>query len=348
MADPIAPATSASARSTRGSRGRVRRPTARHRPVERRRHRPEHGDGRGLERRDPRVAPRRIIRCCRQWSTRAASSARPPRSTGHRDCRHRGDQQASLIGQGCVHPGQAKITSAPAGCSTWWSVPSGRPSTRPAPPVRSRSSRGDGVAPPRGASRRSCVGRHERRVAARRPRLIETSAESEEMAARCDTSEGVVYVPALLGLGTPYWDYGARGTLLGITRGTERPPHRARRARRVAQRGADLVDAAEADGGPRTRGPAHRRRHGRQPPLRPGAGNSTQSRSKCRRTRSHHVGRGVPGGPRDGHVASDDDVAATWHPTRVVEPGTVVDRDRWRDACARARSWFPELSSLEF
>jgi hypothetical protein len=52
--------------------------------------------------------------------------------------------------------------------------------------------------------------------------LIATSAESHDVAAMCDDTGGVVYVPALLGLGTPKWDYGARGTLLGITRGTSR------------------------------------------------------------------------------------------------------------------------------
>ena len=61
-----------------------------------------------------------------------------------------------------------------------------------------------------------------------------------------------MYVPALLGLGTPQWDYGARGTLLGLTRGTGRPQVVRAVLEGVAQRGADLVDAAEADGAPRT------------------------------------------------------------------------------------------------
>ena len=48
---------------------------------------------------------------------------------------------------------------------------------------------------------------------------------------RCADTDGVVYVPALLGLGTPQWDYGARGALFGLTRGTEAPPRRPGRAR---------------------------------------------------------------------------------------------------------------------
>ena len=68
--------------------------------------------------------------------------------------------------------------------------------------------------------------------------LIATAEESHAVAGRCETTDGVVYVPALLGLGTPHWDYGARGTLLGLTRGTDRAHVRPRRARRVSPSGA--------------------------------------------------------------------------------------------------------------
>jgi glycerol kinase len=79
--------------------------------------------------------------------------------------------------------------------------------------------------------------------------IIGTAAESHDVASRCADTGGVVYVPALLGLGTPQWDYGARGTLLGITRGTGRPEVVRAVLEGVAQRGADLVAAAEADAG---------------------------------------------------------------------------------------------------
>ncbi len=79
--------------------------------------------------------------------------------------------------------------------------------------------------------------------------VISTSAESHEVAAMCDDTDGVVYVPALLGLGTPKWDYGARGTLLGITRGTGRPHVVRAVLEGVAHRGADLIDAARTDSG---------------------------------------------------------------------------------------------------
>ncbi|HJR23915.1 MAG TPA: hypothetical protein VJ804_00455, partial [Acidimicrobiales bacterium] len=43
-----------------------------------------------------------------------------------------------------------------------------------------------------------------------------------------------------------------------------------------------------------------------------------------------------------------DDIAATWRPRAVVEPGDALDRDRWRRACERASGWIPELSGISF
>jgi glycerol kinase len=52
--------------------------------------------------------------------------------------------------------------------------------------------------------------------------IVGSAAESEAIAATVDSSEGVVFVPALTGLGAPHWDPHARGTILGLTRGTTR------------------------------------------------------------------------------------------------------------------------------
>jgi glycerol kinase len=52
--------------------------------------------------------------------------------------------------------------------------------------------------------------------------IVGSAAETEAVAATVDSAEGVVFVPALTGLGAPYWDPRARGTVLGITRGTTR------------------------------------------------------------------------------------------------------------------------------
>lgn len=51
-------------------------------------------------------------------------------------------------------------------------------------------------------------------------RLIQSAEETESLASACASTEGVYLVPAFVGLGTPYWDSGVRGALLGLTRGT--------------------------------------------------------------------------------------------------------------------------------
>lgn len=53
-------------------------------------------------------------------------------------------------------------------------------------------------------------------------KIIQTSAEIEELAKSVSDSGGVVFVPALTGLGAPYWIPDARGTVFGLTRGTKR------------------------------------------------------------------------------------------------------------------------------
>ncbi|WP_394822065.1 glycerol kinase GlpK [Pendulispora albinea] len=50
--------------------------------------------------------------------------------------------------------------------------------------------------------------------------IIRSAGEVEELARKVGSSDGVAFVPALAGLGAPYWDQGARGTIVGLTRGT--------------------------------------------------------------------------------------------------------------------------------
>ncbi len=53
-------------------------------------------------------------------------------------------------------------------------------------------------------------------------RIIKHAAETEELASKLESNEGVYFVPAFVGLGAPYWDQFARGLIIGITRGTGR------------------------------------------------------------------------------------------------------------------------------
>jgi glycerol kinase len=77
--------------------------------------------------------------------------------------------------------------------------------------------------------------------------LIQSSAEIEPLAASVPDSGGVYFVPAFTGLGTPHWDPYARGTLIGLTRGSTRA-HIARAALEgIAFQVADVLTAMQAD-----------------------------------------------------------------------------------------------------
>ena len=79
--------------------------------------------------------------------------------------------------------------------------------------------------------------------------LIKTAADIEPLARQVESSEGVAFVPALAGLGAPYWDQDARGTITGITRGTT-AAHLARATLEgIAFEVWDLLDAMTKDAG---------------------------------------------------------------------------------------------------
>ena len=83
--------------------------------------------------------------------------------------------------------------------------------------------------------------------------LLSDAAESEEMARSVEGNDDVYFVPAFVGLGAPHWEPEARGTLVGLTRGTE-PEHLARAAlEAMAYSTADVLGAMEADSGLETR-----------------------------------------------------------------------------------------------
>jgi glycerol kinase len=261
-----------------------------------------------------------------------------------------GDQQASLIGQGGVYPGIAKITFGTGGMLDLV-VGAERPRF---------DARGPGGTFPIVASRRGGAitwGLEAIMLSAGTNvewlrddlEVISTAAESDDIAASCSDADGVTYVPALLGLGTPYWDFGARGTLLGLTRGSTRAHVVRAVLEGIAQRGADLVDAAEADSGMRIDA------------LRVDGGMSANATfvqalaDAIRRPvevspmrEATTLGAGFLAGLATGQWSGDDEIAATWHPARVVEPGGSFDRDRWREACRRASGWVPDLSAIDF
>ena len=264
-------------------------------------------------------------------------------------CGLAGDQQASLVGQGVVAPGPAKITFGTGAMLDL--VVEGRPSF---------DVRGDGGTFPivaRQHDGRITWGLEAIMLSAGTNvewlrddlGIIDTAEASHEVAAACESADGVVYVPALLGLGTPRWDYGARGTLLGVTRGTGRPQVVRAVLEGVAHRGADLVEAAETDSG--TAIPTLRVDGGmsRNPTfvqaLADATGRSVEISPVLEATT---LGVGLLAGLALGHWSGWDDLAATWDPDTVVEPAGTLDRDRWARAVERSAEWEPDLSAVQF
>jgi glycerol kinase len=159
-----------------------------------------------------------------------------------------GDQQAALFGQACHRPGMAKNTY---GTGSFVLLNTGAEAPRPADGLLATVAWGleDDVAYALEASifvtgaavqwLRDGLG------------IIERAADTEALAASLDSNDGVYFVPALTGLGSPHWDPYARGMIVGLTRGSGRA-HLARAAlEAIAFQTVDAVRAQEAAAGER-------------------------------------------------------------------------------------------------
>ena len=159
-------------------------------------------------------------------------------------CGSAGDQQSALFGQACFTPGQAKNTYG-TGCFTLLNVGD--------TPVRSRSglvtSVGWQVAGKTVYALEGSVFNAGSTIQWLRDELglIQSAPECDRLAESVPDSGGVVVVPAFTGLGAPYWDMYARGTIVGLTRGSTKA-HIARAVLEcIAYQTADLVRVMNAD-----------------------------------------------------------------------------------------------------
>ena len=262
-----------------------------------------------------------------------------------------GDQQASLVGQSCTRPGLAKATFGTGGMLD---ICLG--DRRPEADVRSEKGCFPIAAWQVGGS--VTWGSEAIMLAAGTAvdwlvddlQVLASAHESEAVAAGCDDTDGVVMVPALLGLGTPQWDFGARGAVFGLTRGSGRS-HLVRAVLEgVAHSGADLLEAIEHDTG-------HSLDH-----LRVDGGMSANGvfvqalADACgrpvevsRELEATTLGAGYLAGLAVGTWGSLDEVASAWKPRAVIEPsGRDPQRERWREAVQRAGGWHPDLSAISF
>lgn len=260
-----------------------------------------------------------------------------------------GDQQASLVGQGCVTPGRTKVTFGTGGildvCGGGDVPTTARRSDHGTYPVAAWS---HGGAITYGAEAIMLAAGTNVEWLRDDLGLIASSEESHEIASTVATAEGAVFVPALLGLGTPQWDYGARGTLLGVTRGTTKAHIVRAVLEGVAHRGADLVDAAAADTGLTI---DHVRVDGGMSmnptftqALADATGRPVEVSPVVEATTN---GAAFLAGLATGVWGDIADADRAWSPARVDEPKAPLDRAAWARALERAAGWIPELSALD-
>jgi glycerol kinase len=261
-----------------------------------------------------------------------------------------GDQQGSLVGQSCVRPGMAKVTFGTGGmldlCTGGDAPATAQRSAHGTFPIVAWS-RGGTLTWGTEAIMLSAGTNVEWLVSDLG--IVSSPAATHEVAAGCDTTDGVVYVPALMGLGTPHWDYGARGTLLGLTRGSGRAQVVRAVLEGVAHRGADLLEAAERDSGISV--PSLRIDGGmsQNPTFVQALANATgRTVEVSRHTEATTMGAAYLAGLAVGVWDSLDDIASAWQPREVVEPTGALDREQWARAVERARGWIPDLSALDF
>ena len=132
-----------------------------------------------------------------------------------------GDQQAALFGQACVDPGMAKATYGTGSfvlLNTGFTVPDGSPPPGLLATVASEIARGRAYALEASIFVTGAAVQWLRDEL----RIIERAEDTAALAASLDSNDGVYFVPALTGLGSPHWDPHARGTIVGLTRGTGR------------------------------------------------------------------------------------------------------------------------------
>lgn len=266
-----------------------------------------------------------------------------------------GDQQASLIGQGCTRPGQAKATFGTGGM-----LDQCVGADRPIAATRGAAGTFPIIAWRRGGrvtwgveaimlSAGTCVEWLRDDLG-----IIDTTASSAAVAEECADTGDVWFVPALLGLGTPVWDFGARGAFTGLTRGSGRPELVRAVLEGVAHRGADLLEAAVSDTGLPISS------------LRIDGGMSanpvfTQALANACGTpveispviEATTLGAAYLAGMAVGTWSDEQEVAAAWRPSRVVEPAwsdeeRTAKRERWLRARGTAEGTIPELSTLDF
>jgi glycerol kinase len=159
-----------------------------------------------------------------------------------------GDQQAALFGQACVHPGMAKNTY---GTGSFVLLNTGTDAPDPREGILTTVAWG--LESETDYALEAAVFVTGAAVQWLRDELgiIDEAGETEALATGLDSNDGVYFVPALTGLGSPHWDPYARGAIVGLTRGTGRAQIARAALEAIAYQTVDAVRAEEAACGER-------------------------------------------------------------------------------------------------
>jgi len=174
--------------------------------------------------------------------------------------------------------------------------------------------------------------------------LIDDAAETAELARSVDSTDGVYFVPAFTGLGAPHWDQRARGTILGMTRGT-RKEHLVRATlESIAYQTRDVAEAMEADSGIdmqtlRVDGGAVKNNFLCQ--LQSDIIDTEIARPEVDETTA--LGSAYAAGLAVGYWETADELRDNWQIDREFEPDQSADYedkyDRWSEAVDRSLDW---------
>ena len=159
-----------------------------------------------------------------------------------------GDQQAALFGQACHEAGMAKNTY---GTGSFVLLNTGTDAPEPTEGLLTTVAWGLGSETDYALEAAVFVTGVAVQWLRDELQIIEAAAETEHLADSLDSNDGVYFVPALTGLGSPHWDPYARGTIVGLTRGSGRAQLARAALEAIAYQTVDAVRAQEAASGER-------------------------------------------------------------------------------------------------
>ena len=157
-----------------------------------------------------------------------------------------GDQQAALFGQCCFEPGQVKNTYG-TGCFLLMNT--GRDAIASESGLLTTIAAGDSLRPEYALEGSVFVAGAAVQWMRDEMRMMKISRHSEKYAVRVQDTNGVYVVPAFVGMGTPYWNPYARGTVVGITRGCQKEHFVRAVLESIAYQSMDVLKAMEEDAG---------------------------------------------------------------------------------------------------